>query len=273
MFPVIAQWGSFRLYSYGLFVAAAFLVGILWATRRAGRTDLPPFPFFEMGVYGGLFCIIGARFLFVLTEWPHFSKYPGEIFRLWDGGLILYGGVIASLLFSFFFLHRVRLPFWKSLDIYAPSLPLGLAIGRLGCFFNGCCYGLRSDTWGLSFPSAHHPPVFLQQVRDGLIKIDSLRTLPVLPTQLFSAATDVTILFVLLGLERKSHFPGFLFWTFVLLYSLARGFIEFFRYHDPGEMISAFSPLSLSQVISIAFLLSSLFMLFLLKLKNQGGVS
>jgi phosphatidylglycerol:prolipoprotein diacylglycerol transferase len=273
MFPVIAQWGSFKLYSYGVLVAAAFLTGILWATRRARRAGLPTFPFFEMGIYGGVACIIGARFLYVLTEWPHFSKHPGEIFRLWDGGLIFYGGTIAALLFTFFFLRGLRLPLWKSFDIYGPSLPLGLAIGRLGCFLNGCCYGLRSDTWGISFPSAHHPPVFLQQVRDGLIKIDSLSTLPVLPTQLFSAAAGLGILCVLLWLEQKPRFPGFLFWAFILLYSLARGVIEFFRYHDPGEMLPAFSPLSLSQVISLAFILLSLFMLFILKPKTEGGIA
>ncbi len=273
MFPVIAQWGSFTLYSYGLMVAAAFLSGIFWATRRARQAGLPAFPFFEMGIYGGVACIIGSRFLYVLTEWPHFSKHPGEIFRLWDGGLIFYGGAIAGLLFTFFFLRGLRLPFWKSFDLYSPSLPLGLAIGRLGCFLNGCCYGLRSDTWGISFPSAHHPPVFLQQVRDGLIKVDSLSTLPVLPTQLFSAAADLGILCVLLWLERKSRFPGFIFWTFILLYSLVRGGIEFLRYHDPGEMLPVFSPLSLSQVISVALILVSLIMLFILKRKAGGGAA
>jgi len=273
MFPVITQWDSFTLYSYGFFVAGAFLLGILWAMRRAGRAGLPTFPFFEMGVYGGVACIVGARLFYVLTDWHHFSMYPGEIFRIWDGGLTLYGGVIAALIFILFFIQSLDLPLWKSLDIYAPSLPLGLAIGRLGCFFNGCCYGLRSDTLGLSFPSTHQPPVFLQQVRDGLIPLDSLRSLPVLPTQLFSAAADLGILLVLLGLERKPRFPGFIFWIFILLYALVRGAIEFFRYHEPREMIPAFSPFSLPQVISIAFiLLSSAVILLLLKPKTRGGI-
>jgi len=271
MFPVLAQWDSFKLYSYGLFVVTAFLIGILWAVRRARGAGLAAFPFFELGIYGGVACIVGARILYVLTEWPHFANYPGEIFRLWDGGLTLYGGYIASLVFTFFFLRGLRLPFWKSFDVYAPALPLGLAIGRLGCFFNGCCYGLRSDAWGISFPSAHHPPVFAQQVRDGLIKIDSLRTLPVLPTQLYSAAADMGILFILLWLERKSRFPGFIFWSFILLYSLVRWVIEFFRYHDPGELIPAFSPFSLSQVISMAFAASSIIILMSLKPKPEGG--
>jgi prolipoprotein diacylglyceryltransferase len=143
----------------------------------------------------------------------------------------------------------------------------------VGCFLNGCCYGLRPDTWGLSFPSAHHPPVFLQQVRDGLIKIDRPSTLPVLPTQLFSAAANLGILCVLLWLERKSRFAGFLFWAFILLYSLARGGIEFLRYHDPGEMLPAFYPLSLSQVISVGFILSSLFMLLILRPRTEGGIA
>jgi len=272
MFPVIAQWNSFTLHSYGFFVAAAFLLGILWAMRRARQAGLPAFPFFEMGVYGGVACVIGARLLYVLTDWPHFSMYPGEIFRLWGGGLTLYGGVITALLFTLIFIWRLRLPLWRSFDIYAPSLPLGLAIGRLGCFFNGCCYGLRSETLGVSFPSAHRPPVFAQQVRDGLIPVDSLYTLPVLPTQLFSAAADLGILLVLLWLEQKPRFPGFIFWTFILLYALVRAVIEFFRYHEPREMLPAFSPLSFPQVMSIAFLLSSIVMLLMLKPKTHGGV-
>lgn len=271
MLPVIAQWPSFTLYSYGIFVAAAFFIGIFWAIRRGARAGLPGLPLFEAGIYGGAACIIGARLLYVLVEWPYYSRNPGEILRLWDGGLILYGGYAAALLFALFFLRLARLPLWKSLDAYAPVLALGLAIGRLGCFCNGCCYGLLSDHWGLRFPAAQRPPVFLQQLRDGLIRPGAAETLPVLPTQLYSAAGDLGILFGLLWLERKPRFPGFLFWTFVLLYALFRAGVEFFRYHESQEM-TPFALFSLSQVISFGLVAVSALMLSTLRSRSQGGI-
>ncbi len=270
MFPVIAQWHSFTIYSYGLFAAAGFLVVIFWTIRRATRAGLAGFPFFEMGVYGGVSCLLGARLLYVIVNWAFFSRHPGEIIRLWDGGLILYGGYIAFLLFAILFIRASHLPFWKSVDASAPALPLGFALGRLGCFFNGCCYGVRSDTWGISFPSAHQPPVYLQQVHDGLIKAGSPHTLPVLPTQLYSAGADLGILFLLLRLERKERFPGFLFLMFILLYGLVRFVMEFFRYHEAKEMIPALSPLSLSQGISVLTVLAA-FLFMVCRWKTQGG--
>ncbi len=257
MFPVAARLGSFTIYSYGIFLAAAFFAGILWTAHRARRAGLPGFSFVELGIYGGFTCIVGSRLLYVLVEWPYFYARPAEIFRLWDGGLILYGGFISFFIFAAVYLHAARLPFWKSLDMSAPALPLAMAIGRLGCFFNGCCYGHISEKWGLSFPSAHHPPVYIQQVQTGLIRPESLRTLPVLPTQLFSSAADLAIVYLLLRLEREKHPQGFLFLAFFVLYGIARGIIEFFRYHDPKEMLPVLFPLSLSQVISLVVILTA----------------
>ncbi len=266
MFPVIARVGGFTLYSYGLFVLAAFFLGIYWATRRAARAGFPPFSFFEMGVYGGMASILGSRILYVLSHWPYYVWHPAEVVRLWDGGFIFFGGYIGSLIFILIFLYASRLPIWRSLDIYAPALPLGLAIGRVGCFFNGCCYGLRSDAWGISFPADYHPPIFLDQVRSGLIPADSLHTLPVIPTQLYSAAADLGIMAVLLLLERKKRFPGFLFWSFIFLYGIVRAILEIFRWQDPQEAISAFSPLSQSQVFSLFSLPLALIMLLVLRM-------
>ncbi len=267
MFPVAARLGSFTIYSYGIFLAAAFFAAILWTAHRARRAGLPGFSFFELSIYGGFTCIVGSRLLYVLVNAPYFYSRPAEIFRLWDGGLILYGGFISFFIFAAVYLRAARLPFWKSLDMGAPAIPLAMAIGRLGCFFNGCCYGHVSETWGLSFPAAHHPPVYLQQVQMGLIRPESLRTIPVLPTQLFSTAADLAIVYLLLRLERKQHPPGFLFLAFFVLYGFARGIIEFFRYHDPEEMLPFFSPFSLSQVISIVVILTAC-AIFLLKRKT-----
>ncbi len=257
MFPVVARLGSFTIYSYGIFLAVAFFAGILWTARRASRAGLPGFSFFELGIYGGFTCIVGSRLLYAIIEWPYFTRHPADIVRLWDGGLILYGGFISFFIFAAFYLRAARLPFWKSLDMSAPALPLAMGIGRLGCFCNGCCYGHISEKFGLSFPAAHHPPVYIQQVQAGLIPPQSLQTLPVLPTQLYSTAADLAIVFLLLRLERKTHPPGFLFLAFFVFYGFARGIIEFFRYHDPEEILPFFFPLSLSQVISVLVIVTA----------------
>jgi phosphatidylglycerol:prolipoprotein diacylglycerol transferase len=131
----------------------------------------------------------------------------------------------------------------------APSLALGIALGRIGCFLNGCCYGAISRNWGISFPARDNPPVFAQQVSDGLIQQQAICSLPVIPAQLYAAVHGLLIFLILIVLERKKRFPGFQFWVLVLFYSFGRFFIEAFRYYDQPYMIGS---LTISQIISLA---------------------
>ena len=270
MLPVIFKWGSFTLYSYGLMVGIAFLTAILLAIYRSKGSGFQTFEAFEMGVYGAFICLIGSRLLYVLANWSYYSRHLVEILRIWDGGFILYGGLLPLFLLPFFIGHP---DVWQALDLFTPSIPLGMALGRIGCFLNGCCWGLISESWGISFPAANQPPVFQQQVREGLIRPDSACTLPVLPTQLYSAAADIGIFLLILRLEKKTRYPGFMFWFFALVYTLVRFTIEIFRYHKPWEMLSTSPPLSLSQTTSLVFAAYAIIMLLVLKQRARRVVS
>ncbi len=193
--------------------------------------------------------IIGARALFVAINWQYYRADPFEILKVWEGGLVFYGGFILALCVAAWFIRKNGLSAGKITDIMAPSLALGIALGRIGCFLNGCCYGTLSDRWGMAFPCRDNPPVFAQQVADGLIASTAACSLPVIPAQLYSALHGLLIFVVLLAVERFKRFDGFQFWVLVLLYSAGRFFIEAFRYYEQAFMIG---PLTVSQIISAA---------------------
>ncbi len=241
MYPILATFGPITLYSYGLMLAAAFLVASWRASAVARKWPDPPVPIPADQVMnlcaammiGGL---LGARAFYVGANADVFLLYPLEIFAIWHGGLVWYGGLAGGLVAGAWYLHTERLSHTRALDQIAPFAALGHAIGRLGCFFNGCCYGKPTAAWfGVEFPGHPHP---------------------VIPTQLIESAA----LFALfLGLRRLQRPPilrrtGTVFWSYVLAYGALRFVIEFWR----GDQQSYLGELTLQQAISLALGLTAL---------------
>src|SRR5205814_1197736 len=147
----------FKLHTYGLMIAIAFLVGMQLAVREARRVDLSEARDFEQFVLDLCFWIlvvamIGARLLFIIVNWgKEYSSDPLKIFRIWEGGLVFYGGLIASILFSVSYSHRKKRDFFQVADMLIPSVALGHFFGRIGCFAAGCCWG---KTVSSDFPLA-----------------------------------------------------------------------------------------------------------------------
>lgn len=260
--------GPVNIYSYGLMLALAFLSGMYLIEKKARKQGLDITKILDL-VFLILFSgILGARVLFVILNWDYYRSDPIGIFKVWEGGLVFYGGLILAFFVSAWFLKKNKLSFWKTADILSPALALGIALGRIGCFLNGCCYGLISEKWGVSFPARDNPPAFAQQAFDGLIQPTAKCSLPVIPTQIYSALAALVIFFILLALEKKKNFNGFLFWVFILLYSLSRFVIEGFRYYEKNFFV--FGSLTISQAISIILVITSLIFLFKGKKQNQG---
>jgi len=277
--------GSLNIYSYGVMVALAFLTGIYLASKRAKQLNEKPQNILDLCLFIIISSIIGARLTFVLTYWPYFQNNLIKIFYLQEGGLVFYGGMILAVITAVVFLKLNKLKIFKYLDILAPSLAIGHAFGRIGCFLNGCCYGKivwneKLSFLGIRFPkvveimrhsdgSLHNDiigsPPFLDHLHEGLVNAQACESLPVYPAQLVSSGYNFIIFFFLLYLFKKRGFDGQIWWTYVFLYSICRFLIEFIR-ADNARLIMG---LTFSQIISIFMLFLSLFFYRLLSRKNS----
>ncbi len=226
MHPILFEIGPLTIYSYGVMLALAFVVGIWFATRQARREEVSANTILDLSLVALLTGIIGARILFVLLNLNYYLLHPFEIIMFWQGGLIYSGGLILGTLCAILFLKVRRLNIWKVVDIYAPSLAIGQAIGRIGCFLNGCCFG-KPVSWGIKFPPGSMASY--EQFSQSLIKSVNEYSLPVHPTQLYSSLNALIIFLILILVRRRKRFNGELFWLYLLLYAITRFGIEFLR--------------------------------------------
>ncbi|QTA88618.1 prolipoprotein diacylglyceryl transferase [Desulfonema magnum] len=254
MYPVLFKFGQIAIYTYGLFIALGFLAGISVAKKEAVRVGEDPDKMMDICFYILISAIIASRLFYVVVNLEMFLSAPLDIFKIWNGGLVFYGGFIGAAVTAFIYLKKHRMPLWKTLDILAPSLALGHFLGRIGCFFAGCCYGKVCHLpWAITFS---HP--------------DSLAPtgIPLHPTQLYSALNNLMIFGFLWLFRRRKKFDGQLCWIYVLIYGITRSVIEVFRGDDRGDFI--FGVLSVSQTIGIIMAIIAIVMLIFLSKKTSS---
>ena len=251
MYPILFEIGGFPVYTYGLLLAAAYLLGLQFALVRARRRGLDPNRVMDLGIWIIVSALVGAKLLLLIVDFDTFSSNPRELLNLARSGGVFYGGLIAAVAVALWYLRRHRMPVWTVTDIFAPGIALGHVIGRFGCLFAGCCFGRPTDVpWAITF----HNEFAARNVGTPL-------GIPLHPTQLYEAGAELLILFILLFTERRGrYFPGRTFWTYMLLYGVSRFIIEFYRY-DPRGMVGMFST---SQFVSLLIVPLSLVMLFML---------
>ena len=253
MFPRLFELGPISIYTYGVLLAAAYLIGLWYATVRARARGLDANRVTDLGIYIIISALVGAKLLLVVVEFEHFRQDPSQIRTILRSGGVFYGGLLLALGVAFWYVRRHRLPLWTTCDAFAPGIALGQAVGRVGCLMAGCCYGKPTDLpWGITFSN----PLAASNVGTPL-------GVSLHPTQLYESAAVLVILGLLLLLERRGlSFPGRPFWAYLLLYPSARFGIEFFR-GDPRGTV--FEVLSTSQFVSLMLIPLSLFMLFWLR--------
>ncbi|MEK6673130.1 MAG: prolipoprotein diacylglyceryl transferase [Nitrospirota bacterium] len=236
MFPVLIKLGPLTLHTYGLLVAVGFLTGLFFAVRQAKRQGISSERILDLGFYILLAAIIGSRLLFVATTPEHYLSHPLEIFKIWEGGLVFYGGLIFAVPVAVWYMNRHGLDKWTMADIFAPSIAIGHAIGRLGCFSAGCCYGAPAEglPWAVTFL---HPETL------------ATRGVPLHPAQIYESLGELANFFLLITLRKHQSFKGQLFWTYILFYSVLRFVVEFFRGDEIRGFI--FAGISTSQAISV----------------------
>jgi len=245
MYPILFQIGSFRIHTYGVFIALGFLTGIVLALREAKRVGEKPENILDLSFYSIIAAIVGSRLFYIILNYQYYIENPLEMIKIWSGGLVFYGGFVLALIVGIWYIRKSHLPLWKTADVMAPSIAIGQAIGRLGCFSAGCCYGkVTTLPWAVTFSN----PECLANLG-----------VPRHPTQLYSSLNDLFIFLILTVVKRFKKFDGLLIWLYVLLYSITRSIIEIFRGDDRGLVFGG--TLSISQFIGIVLVPISLFML------------
>lgn len=238
MYPRLLELGPITLYTYGVLLAAAYLLGLKLAMVRAAKRGLDQARILDLGIYIIIAALLGAKLLLLVTDFSTFRQDPRELLTLARSGGVFYGGLILAVVVALWYIHHVRLPLWTTCDAFAPGIALGHVIGRFGCLFAGCCYGRpTNEPWAITFTD----PFAAANVGTPL-------GVPLHPTQLYEAGAELLILFFLLFTERKGKpYPGRTFWLYMLLYAISRFVIEFFRGDERGTV----GALSTSQFISV----------------------
>ena len=258
----LGSWGRFTVGTYGLFYAIGFLLALRLAVSCARRDGIDPGRIVDLGIVGLIAGFIGAKVLLYAVDARYYFEHPAEMLRSLRSAGVFYGGLASAVGAGLVYVRRHRLPLGKVADIAAPALALGQAVGRLGCFLAGCCYGQAcSLPWAVTFtdPRARE----LTGVTLGT---------PLHPTQLYHALADVAILAVLLWQRRRRRFEGQVFWTYVLMYAVLRGVVEIWR-GDVARGVFANGLLSTSQLISIPLALLAALMLVRLGRRPAAGPS
>ncbi len=253
MYPILLEIGSMKLYTYGLFLALGFITAI-WFTKRNALfygishqnvSDL----FFTILVAA----ILGARLLYVIINFGDYTDSFLDVFKIWNGGLVFFGGFISASLAAVVFCRIKKLEIWKTADVLAPGLALGHSVGRFGCLFAGCCYGRTCD---LPIAITFTNPSGLAPLHAALH-----------PTQLYMVGTNFVLFLILLAIQKRKRFTGMVFLSYVMLYSLFRAIVEYFRGDFRGDCIFEF--ISLSQGIGLVVSCVALaFMIIKARAKN-----
>lgn len=268
---------SFKIHTYGLMIAIGFLLGMQLGLREARRIDTGEKKNFDQFIMDLTFWIlivamIGSRILFIIVEWEtDYRTDPLKMFRIWEGGLVFYGGFIASVLFSIYYSRKKKRDFFLVADTLIPSVALGHFFGRLGCFAAGCCWGGQVDPgfiFGVRFPPGSLAYNSLQKA--GLIAYDAPHTFHVHPVQLYESGGELLLFFILLFARTKKRFHGQVLLMYLFLYPLLRTSLELIR-GDKARGVNVAFGLSTSQLISVLLAISAAVTLVYLQ-KKRGSI-
>jgi len=253
MYPILFNIDGFELHTYGLMMALAFAAGFALAVKRGKRYGFDFDRIYSTTIVIVLSSLAGSRAAYVIF---HLEEFQG---RMWDiinpiqstgqigiSGMVVLGGVVSAFIITTINLKIKKISVGKMADTMAPSLALGLAIGRMGCFFNGCCFGVECHLpWGIVFPEGSWPRYIYGEV-------------PVHPTQIYEVLYNLAIMAVLLKIGNSKKFAGFSFALFAVLYGFFRIIVESLRYYEDfesGMKVVNLGTVSITVSQSISFLM------------------
>ncbi|PKM93070.1 MAG: prolipoprotein diacylglyceryl transferase [Elusimicrobia bacterium HGW-Elusimicrobia-4] len=240
MYPTLFKIGFLEIHTYGVFVALGFFVGFKMLLFYGKKSSFSPALIEKLTFLVFIFSLIGARLFYVLISFGEFAENPLDIFKVWQGGLVFWGGFLGGAITVIIFSIKHKMPLWKLADVFAPALAIGHALGRIGCFFAGCCYGKNTDSFlGVVFPENCLAPTGIKLV----------------PTQILSSILLLILFLILVIFWKRKKFDGQIFFMYTVLLSVGRFLIEFLRGDFRGNLILGITP---TQIVSVVMFIVSI---------------
>lgn len=262
MFPRLFHIGSFNLPTYGFLVSLGVLVGLLISVRNSEKEGINPDTAWNFGIIVVLAGIVGAKILYIINDWGTYSAHPGEIFSFstLQAGGVFSGGLLGAFAAAAWYIRKHRMPALATCDAFAPGLAMGHAIGRVGCFAAGCCWGKPTHHWwGVTFTNPLAASLVGTPLNEALE-----------PTQLFESAAELAIFFALMYMLKRKKFDGQVFGAYLFLYGVARFFLEFIR-DDPGR--GSVGIMTGTQLISVCLVITGGFIWWLRPAPRRGAAA
>jgi phosphatidylglycerol---prolipoprotein diacylglyceryl transferase len=245
LFPILFEYHWLVIHTYGFLLALGIILGLSVSATAARKEGIEASRVYDLGLYLALSALAGAKLLLIVTDLNYYLKNPSQIVSLETlrAGGVFYGGFLTAVAVGLIYMRRHRLPIWKMTDFFSPGIALGQAIGRMGCFSAGCCYGKPS--------TGPFAVIFTNPISQETVGVPL--NIPLHPTQLYEAVCNLLLfLFLWWSLGRK-RFDGQIFILYLTVYSVFRFVIEFFRGDaDRGFLFGG--SLSTSQFISLTLL-------------------
>lgn len=221
MRPVLIEFGGIEIPAYGVMLAVSFLAALWYVKRKAPGQGISPIVIENLAFYIMLGVIIGGRLLYAAFHWSQYRSDLLGIFRIWEGGMMFFGGFLGGFLLGALYLRKQNISVLKISDTVAPALGLGLFFTRIGCFLNGCCFGKPSLLpWAVRFPD------------ECVAGVSSLSGSTLHPTQLYESIFGLALFFFLNNRLTKSFRQGTIFAQFLIFYGGFRFGIDFIRYYE-----------------------------------------
>lgn len=270
---------SIPIYAYGFMLMVGFLVVVFVARIKAKSEGLNSEDISNLGIYTIFVGILGGRTFYVIQNLGSYKHNILDIFKIYEGGLVFYGGLLASIAAVIVYTKIRNLPVLKTIDIIAYAFALGIIFGRIGCFLNGCCWGdvCSPDLpWAVTFPKSvdansiiDGSPAFLHHLGLGLVSVSDSSSLPIHPTQIYSALGNLSIFFIINAFFKHRRRDGEITLMFCALYSVMRFTIEIFRDDNPP----LFDGMTISQNASILVLAASVTLFIIGRVKLRRTTS
>ena len=235
MYPILFHIGNLNFHTFGLFVALGFMVMMFVSRKYVELVGISPEILNEIFFIILVSALIGARLMYVIINFEAYRGNLLDIFKVWNGGLVFFGGFFSAIPTVAVYLKFKGFNIWKTADILSPGMALGHAVGRLGCFFAGCCHGKVCD---LPIAVRFTNPSSLAPLNVNLH-----------PTQIYEVFSNFVLFIILILLLNRKKIDGTVFLTYIMLYSLFRFVIEFFRGDFRGNLFFDF--ISISQGIGL----------------------
>ncbi|WP_211202567.1 MULTISPECIES: prolipoprotein diacylglyceryl transferase [Bacillaceae] len=246
--PIAISLGPIQVHWYGLIIGVGIALALIIAMREGERRGLPKDIFADLMLWAIPIAIISARIYYVIFQWDFYSQNPGEIIKIWNGGIAIHGALIGSVITAYVFAKKKKISFWKLADIAAPSIILGQAIGRWGNFMNQEAHGREVSR---AFLENMHLPEFIidQMYINGAYYH---------PTFLYESIWNIIGFIILILLRRANLRRGELFLSYVIWYSIGRFFVEGLR----TDSLMLTETLRIAQTISIVLIIGALVLIF-----------